>query len=179
MVNLHFEPFPVLETERLILRKAALTDVADLFSLRTDPKTMKFIPRVHPKTHDDVLEMMKNMYDENSSINWAITLKPSTKLIGMIGFYRTQKEHFRSEVGYMISSDYWGIGIATEALGPILDFGFNEIKLHSIEARINPKNIASRGVLLKHQFVKEGYFKDEIFFNNVFEDSEVYSLLNS
>jgi ribosomal-protein-alanine N-acetyltransferase len=51
------------------------------------------------------------------------------------------------------------------------------MKLHSVEANVNPGNIASASLLKKHGFVKEAYFKENYFFNGNFHDSEIYSLL--
>jgi len=65
-----------------------------------------------------------------------------------------------------------------EAIDMAIDYGFKELKFHSIEANINPNNIASRNLLLKKGFVKEAYFKENYYFNGKFLDSEIYSLLN-
>ncbi|MGF1923347.1 MAG: GNAT family N-acetyltransferase, partial [Bacteroidia bacterium] len=65
----------------------------------------------------------------------------------------------------------------SEALHATINFGFNEIRLHSIQANVAPANNASQQILLKHGFVKEAYFKEDHYFNGQFMDSEVYSLL--
>jgi ribosomal-protein-alanine N-acetyltransferase len=96
----------------------------------------------------------------------------------MIGFYRTKPEDFRSEVGYILSGDFQGKGIITEALKRVVQFGFEVLKLNSIEAVIDPENFGSEKVLLKNNFVKEGHFKEHVFFEGKFLDSVFYSLLN-
>ena len=67
----------------------------------------------------------------------------------------------------------------SEAIEKVIQFGFNNMKLHSIEANINPDNLASAQLLKKFKFVKEAYFKENYFFNGKFLDSEIYSLLHS
>lgn len=65
----------------------------------------------------------------------------------------------------------------TEALRAMLACGFSKMKIHSVEANINPKNESSRAVLLKCGFVKEAYFRENYYANGQFLDSEIYSLL--
>ena len=65
-----------------------------------------------------------------------------------------------------------------EALCAIIEYGFNQMKLHSIEANINPDNIASQQLLEKAGFVREAYFRENYYFGGRFIDSAIYSLLN-
>ena len=66
-----------------------------------------------------------------------------------MGFYRTQPEHYRTELGYMIHTEYWGKGYVTEAVNTLLDFAFNTLNFHSIEAVIDSRHTASERVLQK------------------------------
>jgi ribosomal-protein-alanine N-acetyltransferase len=77
----------------------------------------------------------------------------------------------------MLLPEYWKKGLAKEALLKVIDFGFNEMKLHSIEAHISPRNTASALLLEKTGFAKEAYFKEDFYFDGAFEDTAIYSLL--
>jgi len=77
----------------------------------------------------------------------------------------------------MLDPDFWGKGIMKEALLAAIDFGFNQMNLHSIEAHINPDNTASGMLLEKVGFVREAYFKEDFFFRGEFIDTAIYSLL--
>lgn len=177
MVQLTFEPFPVLETDRLLLRKISLDDAGDIFILRTNEEAMKYINKPRLNTIDDAIELINKM-NEPVRINWGITVKPENKIIGSIGYHRIENDHYRAEIGYMLDPAYWNTGLMSEAIAKVIDYGFTEMKLHSIEAIINPGNTVSRKVLQKYNFIKEGYFKENFFFDGKFLDSEVYSLLN-
>ena len=72
--------------------------------------------------------------------NWTITLKESGEMIGTIGFYRMQLQHYRTETDYMFLPAFYGKGYASEALQRLVDFGFNNLGFHSIEAVIYPEN---------------------------------------
>ncbi|MFK7049098.1 MULTISPECIES: GNAT family N-acetyltransferase [Flavobacterium] len=182
MKSFTFLPFQNLESERLILRKMTHKDVDQVFALRSNPDNMQFIPRPLLKNKEEAIELIdtiNNKIELNEGINWAITEKPDDKLIGFLGYYRIQKENYRSEIGYMILPEYNGRGIATEAVQLILEYGFNQMGLHSIEAVIDPKNQASARVLEKLGFVKEGHLRENEYFEGKFWDSVIYAILKS
>nr|WP_315210593.1 GNAT family N-acetyltransferase [uncultured Flavobacterium sp.] len=181
MLTINFSPFPNLETERLLLRRVDSNDIKEIFALRSNPETMKYIPRPLVKTDEDALEhiaMIDSKIDSNEGINWAITLKDNSKLIGIIGHYRIKPEHYRAEIGYMLLPEYQGKGIVSEAVREAVKYGFNNMNLHSIEAIIDPDNHASAKVLEKNGFVKEAHLKEYEFFEGRFLDTVIYSILN-
>ena len=178
MLELNFTPFPILETERLLLRRVEKNDVNEILSMRSNAETMQYIPRPLVINKEEALShiaLLDSGIEKNEAINWAITFKGENKLLGIIGFYRTKFEDFRSEIGYMLLSENHRKGIASEAVERAMEFGFNEMNLHSIEAVIDPRNYASERVLQKNGFIKEGYFKENTFFNGEFLDSVIYS----
>jgi len=180
MLQLNFSPFPILESERLRFRKLTDADAPEILALRGNPETMKFIPRPLATTIEDALTHIKTIndnIDKNQDINWAVTEKGSDKCIGIMGFYRTQPEHFRTELGYMIAPEYNGKGYVTEAVKTLLDFAFNTLNFHSIEAVIDSRHIASERILQKNGFVKEAHFKENFYYNNEFTDTVIYGLL--
>lgn len=182
MLEINFLPFPILKTERLLLRHVNVNDADAILSLRSNDEVMKYIPRPYLKTKEEALELIA-MFDDKIEngigINWGICfLDEPEKLIGIIGHYRLKPEHFRAEVGYMIFPEYNGKGIVSEALQKVIEYGFKEMKLHSIEAILDPENKGSEKVLLKNGFVKEGHFIENEYYEGRFLDSLVYSLLN-
>ncbi len=180
MLTINFLPFQNLETERLLLRRLDENDVNEVLELRGNPETMKFIPRPLAKTKEDALghiTMINEKIDNNMGINWAITLKGNLKLLGIIGHYRIQPENYRAEIGYMLLPEFHGQGIVSEAIKTVVDYGFDVMQLHSIEAVIDPGNIASEKVLQKNGFVKEAHLLENEFAEGKFWDTVIYSLL--
>jgi len=180
VLDINFHPFQNLETERLLLRRVSVTDVNEILELRGNPETMKFIPRPLVTTKEEALEhiqMIDDKIEANVGINWAITLKGNPKLIGVIGHYRIQPENHRCEIGYMILPQYNGQGIVTEAIKVVLEYGFDVLNMHSIEAVIDPDNHASERVLQKNGFVKEAHILENELWNGKFWDTIIYSLL--
>jgi ribosomal-protein-alanine N-acetyltransferase len=180
MLEINFNPFPDLITDRLILRRIADTDAEAFFVLRSDERVMQYINRPRAQTMADALDFIARVnrgIDENEGINWAICLKGHPTPIGVISFWRIIKEHYRAEVGYMLSPTHQGKGIMQEALTSILNYGFRVIGLHSVEAHVNPLNEASIKLLERNGFQREAYCRENFYCDGHFLDSAVYSLL--
>jgi len=182
MLSINFNPFPLLTTDKLLLRHIDKSDVNEIFFLRSDEKVMKYIDRPPAKTTDDAykfIQIINDLEKNNEEVTWAITLKDDLKLIGTICYWNIKKEHYRAEIGFALHPDYWGKGIMQEALTEVLNYGFKVMNLHSIEANVNPDNAASIKLLEKNNFIREAYFKENYFFNGKFLDTVIYSLLQT
>ncbi|MEO8412871.1 MAG: GNAT family protein [Ginsengibacter sp.] len=183
MLNPNFSPFPEINTERLSLRRMTKEDASEILRLRSSEDVMKYIDRERAKSISDAevfLDRINESVDSNNGIMWGIVLteNPGT-LIGNIGYWRLVKEHYRAEVGYMLNPVFWKRGIMKEALLAVIDFGFNHMNLHSIEANINPANEASARILEATGFIKEAYFKEDFYFDGTFRDTVIYSRLHT
>ena len=183
MLEPNFSPFPELTTSRLLLRRVVKEDAAAILALRSLDATMQYIDREKLTSIQEALNLIQiinDAVDNNNGINWAITLidEPLVQ-IGTIGFWRIIHQHYRAEIGYMLHPDHWNKGIMKEAMKPVIQYGFGSLNLHSIEAHINPGNIASGKLLEKCGFTREAYFKEDFCFKGNFIDTAIYSLLSS
>jgi [ribosomal protein S5]-alanine N-acetyltransferase len=181
MLSVNFTPFPVLQTERLILRETSLRDVSVLFQMRSDPEVMQYIDRPIPKSEEEIValvELIQRRAAENEGISWAISLRDDPTFIGTISFHRLIKENYRAEVGYMLHPAHQGKGIMNEALKAVVAYGFNALHFHSIEAIVTQGNAASVQLLERNGFVKEAHFREDHFCNGKFVDTLVFCQLN-
>lgn len=179
-----FAAFPVLATERLVLRALRPDDAPAVFAIMADPRVVRYFGSPPMASLADAERRVAGCaqdFQAQSGVRWAITWRSDGRLLGSGGFWRLVRPHFRAEVGYELSADWWGRGIMPEALAAILDFGFGPMGLHSVEAQIDPANAASRRVLEKLGFVQEGYFRESYYDPNArrFTDTAVFSLLAS
>ncbi|MEO5643244.1 MAG: GNAT family N-acetyltransferase [Bacteroidia bacterium] len=182
MLEFNFSPFPVIQTERLTLREITRDDATAFFELRSHPEVIKYLDRFPPKDIEEIHAFLERIFSgisSNQSIAWAISLKGKNEMIGTVSFHATQPEHHRAEIGYQLFADYWRKGIMSEAVKAAIDYGFNTMKLHSIEAQTSPENEASIGLLKKMGFVQEAYYKENFYFDGKFHDTPVFSLLNN
>ena len=180
MLTVNFSPFPVIETERLILRQMGMQDAEEVFFLRSDLEVTKYSGRKPAETMDEAIahiQLVTDNLNNNEGIAWVITLKDDPKMIGSLGLWRLIKEHYRAEVGYTLHPAQQGKGIMHEAMMAVIDYGFRQMKLHSIEANINPLNIPSQKILERCNFIREAYFRENYFENGQYTDSAIYSLL--
>lgn len=181
MINdIHFENFPQLESERLIFRAFTSKDAVDIQSIRSNDLVMSYMDSDYHKTIADSEHfILKNLerYQNKIGIFWAIIDKKEKQFIGDFAFWNISRENHRAEIGYTLKPEFWNKGYMTETLTCLINFGFNDLNLHSFEAEINPKNQNSEKALVKMGFQKEAYFKENRYFKGEYLDSEIYSLL--
>ncbi len=181
MLQPNFTPFPELTTDRLLLRRLTMDDAPAIFFLRSNETVLKYIGREPAASIEEAIAFIQridNAIDSNESILWGITLRDNpTEVIGTICYWRLQPENYRTEIGYALHPGHWRKGIMKEAIQKVLEYGFETMKLHSVEARTSGDNIASGAILEATGFVKEGHLKEEFFFRGEFSDSIIYSRL--
>src|SRR6478609_7466537 len=181
MLKIELNPFTDLETPRLKLRQVRNSDAPEILFFRSDATIMRYLDREKLQTLADAetyIAGLDQAIAENNGINWGICPQNSDKLIGTIGLWRFIKPNHRGEIGYSLHPDLWGQGLMREALQIVLNYGFEKLNLHSVEANINPENNASRKLLEKLGFVQEAHFKEDYYFQGKFLDSVIFSLLN-
>lgn len=181
-----FDPFPALSTARLQLRCHSIADSEVMFKTLSDPRVARFAGKAPPSSVDDVrakIEMILDRIRAGDAVSWALEAAASVEgaeagdYLGSAALWRWDKPNARAEIGYEITPRAWGKGLMPEALAPIIAFGFDRMKLHSVEAKVHPDNTASIRVLTKLGFEREAYFRENHYYNGVFEDTAVYSLL--
>jgi RimJ/RimL family protein N-acetyltransferase len=180
MLELNFDPFPILRTERLLLRKITEEDADQIFFLRSDGEVLQYLDRDPITSIDDALQWIR-MIDagvrSNEYIAWALSLKNEKELVGTISFWNIKREHYRSEIGYALHPLQQGKGLMQEAMAIVLDYGFKTMNLHSVEANVNPQNVSSIKLLERNNFVREAYHRENYFYKGKFLDSAIYSLI--
>ncbi|MGD8782025.1 MAG: GNAT family N-acetyltransferase [Ignavibacteria bacterium] len=177
-----FNQFPNIETKNLILESFTIQDAEELFRIRSDNRVTKYLDRDNHKTVEESKTMIQGIiqsYKDKAGINWIIREKASFEVVGYIGFWRLIRENVRAEIGYALKPEYWGKGYMSEALLKVLEFGFNEFKLHSIMGNVNPQNKGSIKILEKFGFQKEAHFRENYLYNGKYLDSEIYCLLET
>ena len=157
MLNLNFTPFPIITTQRLVLRQLRDDDVHDLFALRTDERVNRFLDRPLPESLNDVREFIakvKQITHDNEGLYWVITRKNEDQLLGNIGLRNFGPEQYQAEIGYELHPDHQGQGFMREAITDILAYGFGRLGLQAIVAETVPGNLRSIQILERHGFVK-------------------------
>jgi ribosomal-protein-alanine N-acetyltransferase len=183
MLTPDFSEFPVLTTQRLVLRQMHISDAATLMYFRSAPELNVYSIR-EPATSITAMEELINRMLESErkgeGVHWALELRDQPGvMIGDIGIWKILREHHRGVLGYVLRKEHQGKGLLSEALQDVIQYGFNEINLHSLMAEVNPQNNASFQLLVRMGFRREGLFREDVYFRGEFHDTAVYSLLRS
>ncbi|MGB7842942.1 MAG: GNAT family N-acetyltransferase [Salinimicrobium sp.] len=153
-----FKPFPVLKTDRLLLRKIESSDSDVILFLRSDETVTKFIERPENRKTRSIsdakkfIEELHEYIETNKSISWGITLKKSQKIIGTICLWNFSQDSKIAEVGYDLDPEFQKKGIMDEALKAIIEYGFKDLNLDKIEAFTHFENENSKRLLGKNGF---------------------------
>ena len=150
MIELNFNPFPTIETERLTLRKLTDKDIDTLFDIRSNAIAMQYIDKPLAKTREDAVDLYNSMIEnveKNIGITWVIQYKDEPEMLGYIGFWRIDTANHRGEVGYTLLPTHFKKGIGSEALAAAIKHGFTALNFHSIKADTNPANKDSQKLL--------------------------------
>jgi [ribosomal protein S5]-alanine N-acetyltransferase len=174
---MHFE---TLNTEKLKLR--ILTP--ELFNRLFENYSDDVIKCELGLTSDAEFNKEKKKYREGCStydrsfLSFLLVLKENNEVIGKCGYHNWYTEHNRAELGYILNKDeHKRKGYMSEALGKILEYGFNFMGLNRVEAGIAPDNIASLSLIKKYGFTQEGYLRQHYFKDGKTHDTLLFSLL--
>ena len=152
-------PFPVLKTERLILRQLENHDANEIYALRSNDKVNKYLERKPSKSINDAnvfIQAIHKNFQSNQSFYWAITLNGCDELIGTICLFDFSADNLKAEIGYELLPDFHGKGIMQEAIAKVIDFGMQDIGLNLIEANTHHENKNSIVLLNKFNFKNNG-----------------------
>lgn len=155
MLNKNFTPFPILTTERLVLRQLQINDEQEIFTLRSDSEINKYLDRQVSNTIDDARNFIDKVVEninKNDSLYWAITLSDVNILVGTICLFGFSDENDKCEIGYELLTNFQRQGIMKEASEKVIDYALNTIKIQKIEAFIHRDNQSSIKLLEKLSF---------------------------
>ena len=159
------------------------TDAESVRKIRGNDEAMRYIPRPRARTIEDalsVIEMLTTGVNEGKSINWAIcNVEHPTEIFGIMGYVNFYPTEYKAEIGYMLHPDYWGKGYVNEALKVVEEYGFEQIGINVIEAKIDPRNLNSLKILLRNNYVFDKLLEKTMVFEEQEIDSAYYIKINS
>jgi ribosomal-protein-alanine N-acetyltransferase len=177
-----FAHLPSFNTERLIVRPMEDSDVEAMFAIKSDPKVAAAYGAEPHRSIEETQEWVEGRVSgsgREDSLFWVFVPKWGKEAIGSCCYWHFDWESKCAELGYELHRSYWGKGIMTEALAPVLAYGLEGVGLNRIEACPLAENDASNALLLKLGFKYEGNLRERVFFKGRFVDQCYYSLLKS
>jgi ribosomal-protein-alanine N-acetyltransferase len=143
--------FPVIETNRLVLRALNSDDGDALLKLRSDERVNLYIDRPPTSTIADAQAFIDKILNAGSTY-WAISLKSAPGLIGTICLWNFDTEKSMAEMGYELMPDHQGKGIMNEAMQAIINYSLDELQLQVLTAITHPDNGANAKLLKRNGF---------------------------
>lgn len=172
-----------LETNRLILRRFTMDDVQDMYSnWASDPEVTKYLTW---PAHSDigvtrmVLSDWVSNYESDDYYQWAIVPKEYGRPVGSIAVVSHNDLLQLVHIGYCIGKEWWHKGIVSEAVAGLIRFFFEEVGVNRIEARHDPNNPYSGGVMRKCGMKYEGTLRQFDRNNQGICDASWYAILRS
>lgn len=168
-----------ISTQRLVLTSITPVLIQELFRTKSQQEIKLFFG-VDEAGYAHFKEMNeKGMETHRFSLYFfLLTEKHSREPIGDCGFHTWNTKHNRAELFYSLrKNEHKRKGFMTEALKPVLEFGFTKLNLHRIEALVAEWNTPSVKLLQRFGFTKEGTMREDYLENGKHGDSDCYSLL--
>jgi RimJ/RimL family protein N-acetyltransferase len=160
-----------IKTERLALRIPSVADAAAIFkSYAQDTEVLRYLtwqPHKNIQETEDFLSDCIAAWGGNTRFPYIITLKESGDVIGMI---EMRINGFKADVGYVLSRQHWGQGMATEALRTLVDWALRKESIYRVWALCDADNLASARVLEKVGMKREGLLRRQIIHPNISDE---------
>jgi [ribosomal protein S5]-alanine N-acetyltransferase len=174
------DQLPALHGNRVSLRWLEAADQPALFTIFSDPEVMRYWSSPPMRRYAEsarLLDEVRTCFQTRQLFQWGIELRECSAIIGTITLFHGSQAHRRAEVGYALSRDRWGKGLASEALGLLIGFAFEELDLHRLEADVDPRNERSLRVLERQGFRREGVMRERYHVSGEISDAVFLGLV--
>lgn len=171
---------PILYGERIYLRRLTENDVSeDYVRWMNDPDINQYLEsRFYTHTIESTKAFIRSVTNDNN-YQFGIFTKDENKHIGNIKVGGINLYHRYADIGFLIGEkDYWGMGIATEAIGLATDFAFNTLKLHKLWGGAYSPNVGSVKAFIKNSYEQEGIKRSQYLCNGEYVDDIMYGKVN-
>lgn len=162
------------------------TDAESLLDLRL--RNGEFFQKYSPTfdgdyyTLDGIRKYISNSVkhrEEDKQYSFGIFLRDNGRLVGDVSLYHVSRGSLqRCFVGYALDKQYNGRGYATEAVSLAVEFAFNELSLHRVDAGVMLTNVGSMRVLEKAGFRREGIERKGVRINGQWEDHQIFAKIS-
>lgn len=177
--ELIMKTFPTLHTSRLTLGQLEISDIPTITAYAGNPNVSKILRTMpYPYAEKDAifwLNRSRTEFEKQTAYIFRIGLTTTGEFIGGIGLH-IKKEHQKAVIGYWIGELFWGKGYMTEALGAVLEFGFETLNLNKIQAVHKLDNPQSGKVMAKNNMIQEAELVDDMYQNGEFHTLIQYRL---
>ncbi|MFB6150493.1 MAG: GNAT family N-acetyltransferase [Haloarculaceae archaeon] len=169
-------PGPVfLKGEQVRLNPVEEEDLAFLLECINDPRVRRGIASYRPTNREQEAEWFEGIAESDDEEHFLLTAAGDRA--GIVGLHDVDEVFGNAEIGYYVHPEHWGNGYATDAVRQVAAYAFEERRLHRVSAKCFADNDASRRVLEKVGFEREGTLREGAFVRGEYVDLYQYGLL--
>ena len=171
-----------MTTERLVLRLFTPDDFEPLFAIQSRPDVARWL-YWEARSPDEVRTSLQYklrgvaLAEDDDCVSLAVVLKDGGELVGDCSICLRSREHRQGEIGFILHPDHHGRGYATEAARLLLEIAFDDLDLHRVVGRLEPRNAASAGVLERIGMRREAHLVENEFVKGEWQSELVYAIL--
>lgn len=170
---------PVLRGEHVTLRELRASDAASLFALLTTDEVARFIspPPTSVEGFERFIAWTHRQRTLGTYVCFAVTIRGFDTAIGIYQVRETERGFGTAEWGFALGSAFWGTGVFQEGAELAVDFAFEALGVHRLEARAAVLNGRGNGALLKIGAVQECILRKSFLRDGQYLDQALYSIL--
>jgi RimJ/RimL family protein N-acetyltransferase len=171
-----------LETARLHLRPFEPGDLDALYAIQGDTENARWLYN-DARTLDETRELLAHkvagsaLRGDGEWLSAAVVLQATGDVIGDVSLRWTSALHRQGEIGFVFHRSHHGNGYATEAARPLLDFAFDELGIHRVVGRLEPRNLGSARVLEKLGMRREAHLVENEWVKGEWQSELIYAVL--
>ena len=169
-----------LQTPRLQLRPLQPEDAPALFGMHSDPEVMRYwsgAPWTDMAQAEAMIAGDLATLPRSEHLRLALLPRDGGALLGTCSLFSFSLSNRRAEIGYALTRAAWGQGLMHEALQTLLAYAFETLRLHRLEADIDPRNRPSAKTLERLGFEREGHLRERWIVAGEVSDTALYGLL--
>lgn len=158
-----------------------IEDDKEMFSILSDKNNRQYLDAPLATSLKDAQQFIKARIKgvaDNEFIFWAISLKKNPTLIGTICLWNFSKDKLTAELGYELATAHQANGYMSEAVGGVLEYGFNKLKFKTIKGYVHSENQPSKKLLknagfkYKSKFTEKNTYREESYTMEVYEKNK-------
>jgi RimJ/RimL family protein N-acetyltransferase len=171
---------PVLSNKGVTLRELRITDATSLFAMLTTEEVSRFIspPPTTIEGFERFIAWTIRQRNAGTYACFAVTVEGSDTAIGIFQLRELEPGFGTAEWGFAIGSPYWGTGVFQKGAELVIDFAFDTVGVHRLEARAAVRNGRGNGALRKIGAVQEGVLRKSFLRNGEYLDQVLWTIID-
>lgn len=172
-------PIPEIVTNRLVLRPLRTGDAQDVYAYAQDALVAKMGMWEPYESIEQCRNHLARLVADSELMWWALEHRAEGRVIGRVQLSDWSKAHRHAELSYALSREFWGQGLMSEAVVPVVEFGWQNLELHRLSAVVRPENLASVKILANVGMEREGRMRHHRWLGGEWVDLDLYAMLRN